>query len=222
MQRLIFTFGAISGAVCFAVFVTGATMAINSNSAEASGVLGYLIMLVALSVIFVGIKRYRDRELGGVIRFGQAFLVGLGISLVAGVIYVACWEVYLKSTGYTFIGEYTQAVIEGKKAAGMAGEELETLIASMENAWAMSPHAFAENPVDTFKRCIYVHPFHEDDPVGLAELIGVDNVIFGSDYPHPEGLADPISFVEVLEGMSAEDTAKVMGGNLARIMRVAA
>jgi len=132
MQRIIFTFGAISGAVCFAVFVTGATMAINSNSAEASGVLGYLIMLVALSVIFVGIKRYRDRELGGVIRFGQAFLVGLGISLVAGVIYVVCWEVYLKSTGYTFIGEYTQAVIEGKKAAGMAGEELETLIASME------------------------------------------------------------------------------------------
>ena len=132
MQRIIFTFGAISGAVCFAVFVTGATMAINSNSAEAGGVLGYLIMLVALSVIFVGIKRYRDRELGGVIRFGQAVLVGLGISLVAGVIYVVCWEVYLKSTGYTFIGEYTQAVIEGKKAAGMAGEELETLIASME------------------------------------------------------------------------------------------
>ena len=66
MQRIIFTFGAISGAVCFAVFVTGATMAINSNSAEASGVLGYLIMLVALSVIFVGIKRYRDRELGEV------------------------------------------------------------------------------------------------------------------------------------------------------------
>ena len=128
MQRIILVFGAISGAVCFAVFVTGATMAINSNSAEASGVLGYLIMLVALSVIFVGIKRYRDREFGGVIRFGQAFLVGLGISLVAGVIYVVCWEVYLKSTGYTFIGEYTQAVIEGMKDRKEAAKALHLLL----------------------------------------------------------------------------------------------
>ena len=123
MQRIIFTFGAISGAVCFAVFVTGATMAINSNSAEASGVLGYLIILVALSVIFVGIKRYRDRELGGVIRFGQAFLVGLGISLVAGVIYVVCWEVYLKSTGYTFIGETDEVWVLEYQATFPGGDE---------------------------------------------------------------------------------------------------
>jgi len=132
MQKIILTFGMISGLVTFTVFVVGARMAIRGGSAEASGVLGYLIMLVALSVIFFGIKRYRDRELGGVIRFGKAFQVGLGISAFAGVIYVISWEIYLKSTDYTFIGEYTQAVVEGKAAAGMAGEELEELIASMK------------------------------------------------------------------------------------------
>ena len=132
MQKIILTFGAISGLVTFTVFVVGARMAIRSGSAEAGGALGYLIMLVALSVIFIGIKRYRDRELGGVIRFGKAFLVGLGISAFAGVIYVASWEIYLKSTDYAFIGEYTQAVVEGKRAAGMAGAELEELIASMK------------------------------------------------------------------------------------------
>ena len=132
MQKIILTFGMISGLVTFTVFVVGARMAIRGGSAEASGVLGYLIMLVALSVIFFGIKRYRDRELGGVIRFGKAFLVGLGISAFAGVIYVISWEIYLKSTDYTFIGEYTQAVVEGKRAAGMASEELEELIASMK------------------------------------------------------------------------------------------
>ena len=121
MQKIILTFGAISGLVTFTVFVVGARMAIRGGSAEAGGALGYLIMLVALSVIFIGIKRYRDRELGGVIRFGKAFLVGLGISAFAGVIYVISWEIYLKSTDYTFIGEYTQAVVEGKRAAGMAG-----------------------------------------------------------------------------------------------------
>ena len=69
-----------------------------------------------------------------------------------------------------------------------------------------------------FKRNVYVHPFHEDDPVGLAELIGVDHVLFGSDYPHPEGLADPISFVDDLAGLDPDGVAKVMGGNLARLM----
>ena len=51
--------------------------------------------------------------------------------------------------------------------------------------------------------------------MGLIELIGVDNVLFGSDYPHPEGMSDPITFVDDLEGLPEEDEAKVMGGNLA-------
>jgi predicted TIM-barrel fold metal-dependent hydrolase len=94
------------------------------------------------------------------------------------------------------------------------------LIASMEHAYKFNPTIFEEDPIEVFKRCVYVHPFHEDDPRGLADLIGVDNVIFGSDYPHPEGLADPISFVDELGEFDDEDKAKIMGGNLARIMRV--
>jgi hypothetical protein len=90
----------------------------------------------------------------------------------------------------------------------------------MEHAYKFNPTIFEEDPVEVFKRCVYVHPFHEDDPRGLADLIGVDNVIFGSDYPHPEGLADPISFVDELGEFDDEDTAKIMGGNLARIMGV--
>jgi hypothetical protein len=45
--------------------------------------------------------------------------------------------------------------------------------------------------------------------------------IFGSDYPHPEGLAQPCSCVDDLPaGLPREDVAKIMGGNLSRIMRV--
>jgi predicted TIM-barrel fold metal-dependent hydrolase len=94
------------------------------------------------------------------------------------------------------------------------------LIEQMQHAYEFDPHSFEEDPVEVFKRCVFVHPFHEDDPKGLADVIGVDNVIFGSDYPHPEGLADPISFVDELEGFDDESVAKIMGGNLARIMRV--
>ena len=57
--------------------------------------------------------------------------------------------------------------------------------------------------------------------MGLCEAIGADNVLFGSGLPHPEGMSDPLAFVDDLDGLSPEDTAKVMGGNLARLMNVA-
>jgi predicted TIM-barrel fold metal-dependent hydrolase len=96
------------------------------------------------------------------------------------------------------------------------------LVERLQKVYARSPKAFDEDPMETFKRSIYVHPFHEEDPVGLVKLIGADNVLFGSDFPHPEGMYDPIGFVDQLEGLPEEDKAKVMGGNLARVMKVAA
>ena len=88
----------------------------------------------------------------------------------------------------------------------------------MEHAYASSPKSFDEDPVEVFKRNIYVHPFHEEDPMGLVELLGADRVLFGSDYPHPEGLADPLSFVDELKALPHGDVAKIMGGNLNRLM----
>ena len=96
------------------------------------------------------------------------------------------------------------------------------LLDDLEHAWSMAPNFFDENPVEAFKRNIYVHPFHEEDPIGLVKLIGADRVLFGSDFPHPEGLADPISFVDELKGLSDEEIRLVMGGNLARLMQVEA
>ena len=95
------------------------------------------------------------------------------------------------------------------------------LLHDMESAYSFSPHLFEEDPVEVFKRCVYVHPFHEDDPVGLCGAIGADNVLFGSDYPHPEGMSDPLAFVDDLDGLTEDDKAKVMGGNLSRLMNVA-
>jgi predicted TIM-barrel fold metal-dependent hydrolase len=91
----------------------------------------------------------------------------------------------------------------------------------LEYTTKMMPHAFDEDPVEAFKRNVYVSPFHEDDLGELIDLLGADHLLFGSDYPHPEGLADPCSYVDHLpEGLADEDVAKIMGGNLARLMRV--
>ncbi len=96
------------------------------------------------------------------------------------------------------------------------------LIDHMEQAYESAPQLFDEHPVEVLKRNVWVHPFHEDDPIGLVEVMGADHVVFGSDYPHPEGMADPITFVDDLEGLPPEDIAKIMGGNLANLMGVGA
>jgi predicted TIM-barrel fold metal-dependent hydrolase len=87
-------------------------------------------------------------------------------------------------------------------------------------AWNYSrhPHLFAEDPAEVFRRNIFVHPFHEEDARGLVDLLGPDRVVFGSDWPHPEGLADPLEFVDQLAGLPDEDVRKVMGGNVASVV----
>ncbi len=100
-------------------------------------------------------------------------------------------------------------------------EWVRPLVRHIEEVYERSPEIFEEDPMKVFRRNIFVHAFQEPDPAGLAAVIGVDNVMFGSDFPHMEGLADPLSYSEIVEeSMSPEDTAKVMGGNLARIMKV--
>jgi predicted TIM-barrel fold metal-dependent hydrolase len=96
------------------------------------------------------------------------------------------------------------------------------LIEALAHTHEMNPHLFAEDPVAVFKRNVWVHPFHEDDPMDIVGLIGADRVVFGSDYPHPEGLAEPTSYVDRLAGLPHDEVARIMGGNLADILRVAA
>ena len=95
------------------------------------------------------------------------------------------------------------------------------LVEHFEQAYDAQPQLFDEDPVDVFKRNIYVHPFHEEDPSGLVDARSAPTTCcFGSDFPHPEGMSDPISLVDELEGLPEDDKAKVMGGNLARLMNV--
>lgn len=93
--------------------------------------IGYTTMLVALSTVFIAIKRRRDVDLGGVIRFLPALGLGLGISIVAALIYVAAWELTLAVTGMDFGAAFTGALIEAEKAKGVTGAELDKFIAGM-------------------------------------------------------------------------------------------
>jgi predicted TIM-barrel fold metal-dependent hydrolase len=91
----------------------------------------------------------------------------------------------------------------------------------MQAAYERSPVLFDEDPFEVFKRNIYIHIFHEPDPQGLLDLgLPADRLMFGSDFPHPEGLGDPLQYSEVVEGLSQEDQELIMGGTLARAMKV--
>lgn len=96
------------------------------------------------------------------------------------------------------------------------------LFDALAHGYEFNPHLFPEDPIVAFNRCVWVHPFHEDDPMDVIGLIGAERVLFGSDYPHPEGLAHPVDYAQRLKALPEPDVARIMGGNLAEIMRFAA
>lgn len=128
MLRYSLIYGAISGLVILTMIVLAMTL--GEGAFSHSVTLGYLIMLVVLSLIFVGVKRYRDIENGGTIRFGPALGLGLGIALVAALAYVLAWEAYLMATDYAFMEEYSAQMIASIQAAG--GPDAAARIAEIE------------------------------------------------------------------------------------------
>ncbi|MGH8242686.1 MAG: DUF4199 domain-containing protein [Steroidobacteraceae bacterium] len=126
------TYGLLSGFVIIATMLAGILLA-GQDSFFSSEWFGYLVMLVALTFIFVGVKRYRDVERGGVIRFGPAFAMGLGIAAAAGVAYVAVWEIYLAMTDYAFMDEYIDGILRARQAEGLSAAALDEETAKLES-----------------------------------------------------------------------------------------
>ena len=128
-MRYPLVYGGIAGAIVICIALT--VLSLDLPSHFETPWFGYLVMLVALSLIFVGVKRYRDIECGGVIRFGRAFGLGLGMALVAALIYIIGWEIFLAVTGRDFMAEYTASTIAGMRADGATQAAIEATQAEM-------------------------------------------------------------------------------------------
>lgn len=122
MGRIIAVYGVISGVIV--VLGMQFSIAFVSDHGTMGMVAGYLSMLVALLFVFVGVKRYRDGNLGGVIGFWKALQVGLGIALVSSLFYILSWEAYMWYTGGTFMTDYIAQSIEDMRAAGKSAAEI--------------------------------------------------------------------------------------------------
>jgi len=94
------------------------------------------------------------------------------------------------------------------------------LLKKLAKAWSMTPGSFpGGDPVAQFRRHVSVAPYYEDDIRSLADSIGPDHVLFGSDYPHAEGLRDPSEFAHDLKGFTAEEVRLIMRENAQSLSR---
>ena len=129
MARLVIVYGLISGLIIIAGVI--GTIVIGGGEPHGNVWLGYLIMLLGMSAVFMGVKQHRDHNRGGVIKFLPALGVGLAIALFASLAYVLVWEGYLAATDYAFMDQYIAATLEARRAEGMPADAYARLEAQM-------------------------------------------------------------------------------------------
>lgn len=98
---------------------------------------------------------------------------------------------------------------------------LHTLVKRLRKQHNQTPWGFVEDPLDTLRRHVWLTPYCEEDLERLADLIGVERILFGSDWPHGEGLADPLAFEEILTPFDAAAKRRIMHDNAAELLGVA-
>lgn len=158
MKKVIFTFGLISGGIVSVLMII--TMFLGQDTVDYSlgMVIGYLTMLVAFSMVFVGIKSFRDQQNEGVISFGKAFQIGILIALIACVMYAITWEIYYNTVAPDFMEKYAENYLAEMKSNGASQAEIDQMTEEMNT---MSENY--KNPVIRFGMTLM-----EIVPVGLA------------------------------------------------------
>ena len=90
-----------------------------------------------------------------------------------------------------------------------------TLVKKLEKAYGQLPSGFASDPVQAFRDHVWIAPFYEDDLATLRDVLGIDRLLFGSDWPHAEGLAEPRDFALDLRrnGFTEDEIRPIMTTN---------
>jgi predicted TIM-barrel fold metal-dependent hydrolase len=94
------------------------------------------------------------------------------------------------------------------------------LVKRLKKQASQTPWFFKEDPLDVMRRNVWVTPYYEEDIRALADLIGPEHVLFGSDWPHGEGLAEPTQFVKELHDFDETGLRKVMRDNALELLGI--
>ena len=145
MKKNIIVYGLIAGiVVSFLMLFTVNTMSHCEGSIDydTSMLIGYASMLIAFSLVFVGVRNYRDKYNGGVISFGKAFKIGILMVLVASTIYVVAWQIDYFFFIPDFLDKYSAHMIEKMKASGASQMEIDKQAKEMASMARMYKNPF--------------------------------------------------------------------------------
>lgn len=124
MKKNVLTFGLILGTILAGHVVYMMNLVHSNPAIESNDVLGYAAMVVVFSLIFFGIRNYRNKELGGMISFGQAFKIGALIALVGSTMYVVVGLSYYYLFIPDFVDKYAEHVMITASRHGATAAEL--------------------------------------------------------------------------------------------------
>lgn len=134
MQKIVLTFGLIAGAILSAMMLL--TMPFHDQIGYDRGfVIGYTSMVLAFLMVYFGVKSYRDNVAGGKVSFGRAFKVGLLITAIASICYVATWEVLYYKFMPDFGEKYAAHAIAKARESGASEAELAATAKEMAEFW---------------------------------------------------------------------------------------
>ncbi len=98
-------------------------------------------------------------------------------------------------------------------------EFLPDLLRKLASTAKKYPGYFPEDPAETFRRHVWINPFWEDDPYEVTGLMGPARVIFGSDWPHIEGMPRPLDYVAEVKELADADQRRVLRDNTWELTR---
>lgn len=143
MKKIVLINGVIAGAIAGGMlFISTPLVRDGMLSFDAGTVVGYTTMVVALSMVFFGVKAYRDQHLGGAISFGKAVVVGALITLVASVVYALVWEVCYHTVASGFMDGMKEYYLQEKQQQGATAAELKQYDREMCDMVAMYDNPF--------------------------------------------------------------------------------
>jgi hypothetical protein len=158
MKKNIFIFGLVSG-VILAAFVLSISFFSNIFHGHIENeIVGYSAMIIAFSFIYVGTRNFRDKYNQGMVSFGKAFLVGLGISLIGSTIYVGAWLIEYYCFMPDFMDKYSAALIQKAQQSGLSPEALQKRLDSINSMSRMY-----KNPI-----MVILFTYMEVLPVGIV------------------------------------------------------
>ena len=145
MKKIVLVYGTIAGLLNVMMFVISFYLMDKGILKDHSEALGYSTMIIVLSLIFFGIKSFRDKHSNGTITFWKGLKIGLAIASIASFFYATGWEVYYNSVPgvkENFINKYTDSLIAKMKQEGATQEKIDAKIQEMESMKEMYKNPF--------------------------------------------------------------------------------